>query len=125
MEVFVQPDELNLVPADADAEAEPSAAQHVEARRLLRHQHRLALRQDQHADGEADALRAAGQEAEQDERIVIRIGGGADAAPAMIRRRIDPEHMVRRDQIRIAETLGCLRVVANDCWSGADIDHRQ
>ena len=87
MEILVQADELDLVPADADAEAEAAAAQHVEARRLLRHQRRLALRQDQHAGGKADALRAAGEKAEQHERIVIAVGGGADAPAAMIRRR--------------------------------------
>ena len=82
MEILVQADELHLVPADADAEPEPPAGQHVEARRLLRHQHRLALRQDQHADGEADTLRAAGEEPEQHERIVVRVGGGADTPSA-------------------------------------------
>ena len=125
MEILVQADELHLVPADADAKAEPPAAQHVEAGGLLRHQHRLALRQDQHADGEADALGAAGQESEQHERIVVRVGGGADPPSGVVGRGIDAEHVVRRDQIRIAKRFGRLRIVADDRRPGADIDHRQ
>ena len=69
VEGFVEADELDLVPADPDTEPEPAAAQDVERRRLLRHQHRLALRQDQHADREADLPRAAGQKPEQHERV--------------------------------------------------------
>src|ERR1700736_6055387 len=49
VEVLVEPGELDLVPADADAEPEPSAAQRVETGRLFRDQNRLALRQYQHA----------------------------------------------------------------------------
>src|SRR5580704_6288910 len=51
MEIRAQPLELDLVPADADAEAKAALAQRIEAGRLLGHQRRLALRQDQHARG--------------------------------------------------------------------------
>ena len=70
VEILVEPDELDLVPADPDAEPEPAAAQHVEAGRLLGDERRLALRQDQHAGREAELRRAAGEIAEQDERVV-------------------------------------------------------
>src|SRR6202035_4897305 len=62
VEILVEAGKLDLVPADPDAEPEPAvaAAQHVEARRLLGDQRRLALREDQHARGKPDALRTAG-----------------------------------------------------------------
>jgi hypothetical protein len=39
MEVFVEADKLDLVPADPDAKPEPSARQYVEAGRLLGDEH--------------------------------------------------------------------------------------
>src|SRR5262249_2348353 len=47
VKVLVEPGELDLVPADADAEPEPAAAQRIETDRLLGDEHSLALRQDQ------------------------------------------------------------------------------
>ena len=47
-EVLVQPFVLDLVPADADAEAQPAAAEDVDLGRLLGDEGRLPLRQDQH-----------------------------------------------------------------------------
>lgn len=43
LEVLIEADEFNLVPADPDAEAQAAVAQHVEGRRLFRHQGGLAL----------------------------------------------------------------------------------
>src|SRR6185312_10031507 len=93
-EVLVECRELDLVPTDTDAKAEPAAGEHIETRRLFGHQHRLALRKDQHARGEADALRAARKKTKQHERIMI--GGRArtdTVAPGCCR--IGPEHMIR------------------------------
>ena len=59
VEILVEADELNLVPADADAEPEASAAQHVERGGLFCDQHRLALCQNQDTNGKADPLRRA------------------------------------------------------------------
>ena len=56
MEIHAEALELDLVPADADAQAEATLAQRVEAGRLLGDQRRLALRQDQHAGGKAHLL---------------------------------------------------------------------
>ena len=70
--ILVQPDELDLVPADADAEPEAAPAQHVQRGRLLRDQHRLALRRIS-TPVEKPTCGAAGQEAEQHERIVEQI----------------------------------------------------
>ena len=39
---------LDLVPADADAQAEPASRQKVDFGRLLGHQHRLSLREHEH-----------------------------------------------------------------------------
>ena len=98
VEILVEADELDLVPADPDAEPEPPAAQHIERGRLLGNQHRLALRQDQDADGKADLLRAASQKPEQHERVVIGGGGGADPPALVIRRGVGAEHMVGCDR---------------------------
>src|SRR5216683_1683080 len=46
VEILVEADELDLVPADADPEPEPADRQLVERGRLLRHEDRLPLRQD-------------------------------------------------------------------------------
>ena len=125
VEILVEAGELDLVPADADPEPEPPAAQHIERRRLLGDQRRLALRQDQDARGEADALGAAGEKAEQHKRVVIGGRRGADAPPAMIGVRVAAEHVVGRQQIGKAEPLGRLRVIADDRGAGADIADRQ
>ena len=49
--------ELRREVADADADHEPSAREHVDPRELLREQDRLALRQHDHADGEPHGAR--------------------------------------------------------------------
>src|SRR3954465_2905036 len=46
VEILVEADELHLVPAYADAEAETAATEHVETSSLLGNQHRLALREN-------------------------------------------------------------------------------
>jgi len=60
VEVLVETGKLDLVPADPNAEPEPSAAQHIEAGRLLGDEDGLALRQDQHTGREAELRGAAG-----------------------------------------------------------------
>src|SRR5207302_10443510 len=60
VEILVEAGELDLVPADTDAEAEAAAAQHIEAGRLFRHQRGLALRQNQHAGRETELRRDPG-----------------------------------------------------------------
>ena len=53
VKVLVQAGEFHRVPADADAQPEAAAAQHIETGGLLRDQRGLPLRQDQHAGGES------------------------------------------------------------------------
>src|SRR3954465_14188048 len=70
VEILVEADELDLVPAYADAEPEAAAAKHVETGGLLGNQHCLTLRENQHLGGELDVFRASSDEAECDEGIV-------------------------------------------------------
>src|SRR5207253_537239 len=92
MEVFVEADKLDLVPADTDAEPEAAARQHVEAGRLLGDQHGLALRQDQHLGREIRDLGAPREKPEQYERVVIKVGrAGAALRPFGPARDIDPD----------------------------------
>lgn len=70
MEILAQTLKLDLVPADTDTETEAAAGKFVQAGGLFGDKCRLELREDQHAGGEADLLRAASREAEQHERIV-------------------------------------------------------
>jgi hypothetical protein len=109
VEILVESDEFDLIPADADAEAESPAAQHVERSRLLCDQHRLTLRQYQYTDGKADLLRAAGKKPEQDEGVVIGGGCRADAPAAVVGSRVGAEHMIRRHQMAEAQPLRRLR----------------
>ena len=71
VEILVEPGELDLVPADPDAEPEPAAAQHIERSRLLGDENGLALRQDQHAGRKSELVRASGEIPEQHERVVV------------------------------------------------------
>ena len=126
VEILVEADELDLVPADPDPEPEPAAAQHVERGGLLGDQRRLALRQDQHLRREILDLRDAGEKAEQHERVVIEIGrAGAALRPARPARDIDAEHVIGRGQPVIADRLGRLREIADRVRLPADIDQRQ
>ena len=98
--------------------------QHVETGRLLGDEHGLALRQDQDAGRKAELLRAAGEIAEQHERVVEQIVDVV-AVPARPARGVDPEHMVGRLEEIVADRLRRLRVFAHDRRLAADIAPRQ
>jgi hypothetical protein len=123
VEILVEPNEFDLVPADADAEPEPAAAQGIEAGGLLGDQRGLALRQDQHAGREAELWRHAGQIAEQDERVVIQAGSGAVGVGAT--GRVGAEHVVGRLDKVVADRLGRLRIFAQHGRIAADIAQGQ
>jgi hypothetical protein len=55
---------LDFVPADANAEAQPSAGEHCDLGALFYNQGRLSLRQDDHAGHELDRPGHARDEAE-------------------------------------------------------------
>src|SRR3954454_14470280 len=94
VEVLIETDEFDLVPSHPDAEPETAAAQHVETGGLLRYQHGLALRQDQHASRETELRAHPGEIAEQNEWIVIKAVGNTFASGSA--RRVLPHHMVGR-----------------------------
>src|SRR5215471_6223251 len=74
VKIFVEADELDLVPPDPNAEPEPASRQDVETGSLLGDQHGLTLRQDQYLRREVADAGASGEEAEQHERVMIEIG---------------------------------------------------
>ena len=124
VEILVEPGVLSFVPADPDAEPEPAAAQDIESGRLLGDKHRLALRQDQDAGREPELLRAAGEIAEQHERVVEQIFRGV-AVPARPARGIDPEHVVGGLEKVVPDGFRRLREFAHDARVAADIAQRQ
>ncbi len=125
VEILVQSDELHRVPADPDAEAEAAARQHVQAGRLLGHQHGLPLRQDQDLGGEPDAGRAGAQKAEQHERVVEQVGRGVARPPVRPARDIDAEHVVGRGEVVIPGRLCRLREGPHVVRRAADVGERQ
>src|SRR4029077_14023516 len=94
VEILVEPGELDLVPADPDAKPGPAAAQHIETSCLFGDEYGLALWQDQDTGRKAELCRAAGEIAEQHERVVVQPGSGT----AGLRRAglTGAEHVVRR-----------------------------
>ena len=126
MKVLVEADKLHLVPADPDAEPEAPARQHVERGGLLGDEHGLALRQDQYLSGEIGDLGAAGEKAEQHERIVVQIARAAAAlGPAGAARDIGAEHVIGRRDPLIADLLRRLHKFAQSGRLTADIDNRK
>ena len=74
-EVLAERLELDVVPAEPDAEAQPPAGEQVDLGRLLGDQRRLPLRQDEHAGDQLEPRRDRGQVAEQDEELVELVLG--------------------------------------------------
>ena len=76
---LVQGLELDGVPAHADSEAQPAAAQHVDLGRLLGHQRRLPLREDEDAGGQREPAGDGREVGHQRQRFVdhglVRVRG--------------------------------------------------
>ena len=123
LEILVEADELHLVPADADAEPEAAAAEHVETGGLFGNQHGLTLREDQYLGGEFDFLRACSDEAERHEGIVEQAEPARTAAGGV--RRVAAEHVVRQRQAVVTFGLGELGVFAHDRAIATDVAERQ
>jgi hypothetical protein len=79
MKILIQTHKLNLVPANADTEAESAPAENIEAGRLLSDQDGLTLRQNQDAGGQTDFAGAPSQKAEKNKRIMESFFTCADA----------------------------------------------
>src|SRR3989442_13844550 len=75
---------LDMVPADAHAEAQAPAGENVHRSRLLGHEGRLPLGQDDDAGHELEAPRAGAEVTEQNEDLVegalVGVARGATAA---------------------------------------------
>src|SRR5262249_24738478 len=76
VEILVEGLVLDVVPADAHAEAQAPASQHVHSRGLLGHQRGLALGQDHDAGDQLELLGTGAQEPEQTEHLVAGALGG-------------------------------------------------
>src|SRR5262245_24632132 len=123
VEILIEADELDLVPADADAEPETAATEHVETGRLLGNQHRLTLRENQHLGREFDLFRAGSDEAECDEGVVKQAEPTRTAAGRI--RRVAAEHMVRQRQAIVTFGFGELSEFAHDRAIATDVAERQ
>ena len=103
MEVLAQGLVLDVVPADAHAEAQAAAREHVDRRRLLGDQRGLALGQDEDAGDELEALSACAQVAEQDEDLVERgLVGVGWAAAGVETLQVGAHHVVEDEQMIVA-----------------------
>ena len=70
---------LDVVPGGAEPEDRPAAGQHVEGRRSLREQRRVAVRDAGHERAEPDTSGLAGQRGKDRPALEHRIGNGTDA----------------------------------------------
>src|SRR5262245_2360589 len=115
MEILVEGLVLDVVPADAHAEAQAPASQHVHRRSLLGHQRSLTLRQDHDARDQLQLLRAGAEEAEQDEHLMERtlVGIRRRAAELVESLELAAQHVVEDEQMMVAGALGGLRIVAD------------
>ena len=127
MEILVQRLVLDVVPADADAEAQAPAGEDVHRGGLLGHQRRLALGQDDDASDQLELLRAGAQVAEQDEHLVKRALVGVRRLPAELVEalQLGAQHVVEDEQVMVAGALGRLGIVADHRGVGADLRLRK
>src|SRR5207245_7099005 len=95
---------------DGPAQAELAAGQHAHFGRLLGHQRRLALRQDDHRRDQLQPWRDVRQEAEQDEWFVELAVDVVRALPTGVTGRIGAEHVVVYLQVLEPHALDGLRV---------------
>src|SRR4051794_33623374 len=116
---------LDLVPANADAQAQPAAAEHIDLSRLLGHQRSLPLRQNDHAGHKLKPLGQAGQVAEQDERLVEQGIAGVCAAPVRPVGGASTQHMIVSQQMLVAKRFSRLRIIANSDRIIADLGLRK
>ncbi len=79
MEVLPKGLVLDMVPADSDAESEPTPGQEVDIGSLPRDERSLALGKDQDSGGESDPVGDASQVSEHHKRVMERIALGIGA----------------------------------------------
>jgi len=113
LEILSERLEFDRIPPDSDSQAEPASRKHVHRRGLFRHQRGLPLRKNHDARDQLDAPGDGGQEPEQDEGLVkhvpVRVWALPTAGPLGVR----SQHVIEREDVRVAHGLHSLRVVAN------------
>src|SRR5439155_17121313 len=102
VEVGAERFELDRIPSDRDAEPQTAAREHVDRRRLLRHERGLALRQDDDPARESKAGRHPGEESKEHERLVERVAMRVRALPAARALRIRAEDVIEREEMSVA-----------------------
>ena len=117
--------ELLRLDADADSEAQSTAAQHVDLGGLLRDQRGLALRQHQHPGREADARSEAGEKSEEHEDLVKEIFMVVHVGPALETGPVQAHHLIEGGDVGEAEPLHPLRVFAHRTRIGTDVELRK
>ena len=93
---------LGLLPAHADAEADPSARQGVERAHLLGHEHGLPLREHEDLGGQADPLGHGGDVAERHERLQDGHLRRVDRRATGLRG-VAHHHVVKHGQVVVAD----------------------
>src|SRR6267143_2512018 len=123
VKVLVQGLVLDMVPADAHAEAQAPAGEDVHRRSLLGHEGSLPLGQDDDAGDELEAPRARAQVTEQNEDLVegALVGVRRAATERVEALRLAAQHVVEDEQVVVTGTLGRLGVVADDRGVRADL----
>ena len=111
---------LNFVPAHADAQAQAAAGQHVHLGGLLGDQGGLALGQDDDAGAHFNLFGDGGQIAEHYERLVEHIVLVVGAVPLGALGRVGAQHMVKDQQVCVAQGLGGLGKILDGGRVGAD-----
>jgi hypothetical protein len=113
LEILAERLELDGIPPDSDAQAEPASRKNIHGRGLFRHQRGLPLRKNHDAGDQLDALGDGGQEPEQDEGFVehmpVRVWAFPPAGPFGIR----AQHVVEREDMGVAHGLHSLRVITD------------
>ena len=118
VEGLVEGLELDGVPAHADPKAQPAAAEDVDLGRLLGHERRLPLREDQDAGGQREPGGDGGEVRHQRQRLVdhglVRVGSQRGVGVEL---RIGPQHVVRDEEVVEAHRLH----VADELADGPDV----
>jgi hypothetical protein len=112
---------LDLVPADADAEAEPVARQHRDLSRLLRSEGCLALGQHHHRSDELNTLRDCGEKAVEHEWLMKCRVGVIRTLETTRTIAFGAEHMVVDHQMTGTEFLGTLGEGTNRARISTDL----
>ena len=116
---------LHLIPADANTENEAPRRQNVHLCRLLRHERRLPLGENEDRGCELQPRGDRGQITEQHERFVEHRTMVVGAGPAPGPVGVSPEDVVEHHQTVVAELLDGPRVSRDDFSIGPDLQLRE